>query len=293
MKKYKLRLPKTGAIYGIVLFVILYSILLKGNYVTVNNIMNVFRQSATLCTLAICAFLAILTHQIDLSLGSIVSMSGIVLGLLLNAGTPLALAVMGAVLSGTAVGALNGVLAGYTTIPPFIITLATMNIANVVILEGTPATQMNADRAGTATDVCKKYEGVNIVASQPCYANRETAMTTMENILQSTQDIDIVWALNDPTALGAQQAIEAAGLSDIDIVAIDGTPDAIASIIKGRSIRYTMDQAPFDMGAFTVQAAYDILEGKSVDPIIRCGGTSIGPDNAQTHMDTYYPDYEY
>ncbi len=165
--------------------------------------------------------------------------------------------------------------------------------ANVVILEGTPATQMNADRAGTDTDVCKKYEGVNIVASQPCYANRETAMTTMENILQSTQDIDIVWALNDPTALGAQQAIEAAGLSDIDIVAIDGTPDAIASIIKGRSIRYTMDQAPFDMGAFTVQAAYDILEGKSVDPIIRCGGTAIGPDNAQTHMDTYYPDYEY
>ncbi|MDE7004506.1 MAG: ABC transporter permease [Oscillospiraceae bacterium] len=134
MKKYKLRLPKTGAIYGIVLFVILYSILLKGNYVTVNNIMNVFRQSATLCTLAICAFLAILTHQIDLSLGSIVSMSGIVLGLLLNAGTPLALAVMGAVLSGTAVGALNGVLAGYTTIPPFIITLATMNIAKSIAL---------------------------------------------------------------------------------------------------------------------------------------------------------------
>ena len=40
MKKYKLRLPKTGAIYGIILFVILYSILLKGNYVTVNNIMK-------------------------------------------------------------------------------------------------------------------------------------------------------------------------------------------------------------------------------------------------------------
>lgn len=165
--------------------------------------------------------------------------------------------------------------------------------ANVVILEGTPATQMNADRAGTATDVCKKYEGVNIVSSQPCYANRETGMTTMENILQSTQDIDIVWALNDPTALGAQQAIEAANLTDIDIVAIDGTPDAIASIIKGRNIKYTMDQAPFDMGAFTIQAAYDILEGKSVDPVIRCGGTAIGPDNAQNHMDTYYPEYEY
>lgn len=165
--------------------------------------------------------------------------------------------------------------------------------ANVVILEGTPATQMNADRAGTATEVCNKYEGVTIVASQPCYANRETAMTTMENILQSTTDIDIVWALNDPSALGAQQAIEAAGLTGIDIVAIDGTPDAIASIINGRCIKYTVDQAPFDMGAFTVQAAYDILEGKEVGPIIRCGGTCIGPDTAVAHMEKYYPDYEY
>lgn len=165
--------------------------------------------------------------------------------------------------------------------------------AKVVILEGTPATQMNADRAGTATEVCNKYEGVEIVASQPCNANRELAMTTMENILQSTPDIDIVWALNDPTGLGAQQAIEAAGLSGIDIVAIDGTPDAIASIINGRGMKYTMDQAPFDMGAFTVQAAYDILTGKAVEPIIRCGGTCIGPDNAVEHLKTYYPNYEY
>ena len=165
--------------------------------------------------------------------------------------------------------------------------------AKVVILEGTPATQMNADRAGTATAVCDKYEGVEIVASQPCNANREQAMTVMENILQSTQDIDIVWALNDPTALGAQQAIEAAGLSGIDIVAIDGTPDGIASIINERGMKYTMDQGPFDMGAFTVQAAYDILTGKDVDAIIRCGGTCIGPDNAVEHMETFYPDYEY
>ena len=165
--------------------------------------------------------------------------------------------------------------------------------AKVVILEGTPATQMNADRAGTATAVCEKYEGVEIVASQPCYANRETAMTTMENILQSTTDIDIVWALNDPTGLGAQQAIEAAGLTGIDIVAIDGTPDAIASIINGRGMKYTMDQAPFDMGAFTIQAAYDILTGKEVEPIIRCGGNCIGPENAEEHMATYYPDYDY
>lgn len=165
--------------------------------------------------------------------------------------------------------------------------------ADVVVLEGTPATQMNADRAGTATDVCNQYEGVNIVASQPCYATRETAMTTMENILQSTSEIDVVWALNDPTALGALQAIEGAGLSGIDIVSIDGTPEAIAAIINERGIKYTVDQAPFDMGALVVQAAYDILEGNEIESVIRCGGTIIGPENAVEHMDTYYSDYEY
>lgn len=134
MKKIKLRLPKTGAIYAIVLFVIIYSFLLNGQYLTVNNIINVLHQSSTLCILSISAFLAILTHQIDLSLGSIVSLSGVVLGLLLNSGVPLPLAILGAVLSGTAIGAINGVIAGYTTIPPFIVTLATMNIASSIAL---------------------------------------------------------------------------------------------------------------------------------------------------------------
>lgn len=136
MKKGKLRfhLPKMGAIYGIVFFIILYSILLEGRYLTLNNVINVLRQSATLSILSIAAFLVILTHQIDLSLGAVTSLSGIVLGMLLARNVPLPLAILGAVLSGTCVGALNGVLAGYTTIPTFIITLATMNIAQSVAL---------------------------------------------------------------------------------------------------------------------------------------------------------------
>ena len=68
MEKRKLWLPKTGAIYAIALFVIIYSILLNGRYLTVNNVINVLHQSSTLCLLSISAFLAILTHQIYLVL---------------------------------------------------------------------------------------------------------------------------------------------------------------------------------------------------------------------------------
>lgn len=133
-KKIQLRMPKTGAIYAIILFAVLYSILLHGQYLTLTNIVNVLRQSSTLCILSIAAFLTILTHQLDLSVGYVASLSGIVLGMMMQAGCPLIICILGAVLSGTAVGALNGVLAGYTTIPPFIITLATMNIAKSLAL---------------------------------------------------------------------------------------------------------------------------------------------------------------
>lgn len=134
LKEMKLRLPKTGAIYAIVLFSIFYSVLLHGQYLTLTNIVNVLRQSSTLCILTIAAFLTILTHQLDLSIGYVASLSGVVLGMMLDAGYPLLVCILAAVLSGTAFGALNGVIAGCTTIPPFIITLATMNIAKSVAL---------------------------------------------------------------------------------------------------------------------------------------------------------------
>lgn len=164
--------------------------------------------------------------------------------------------------------------------------------ANVVILEGTPATLQNNERCGTAAAVCDKYEGVQIVASQPTNANREIAMTTMENILQSTTDIDIVFAINDSVGLGAQQAIEAAGVTGIDIVGIDGTPDSVTSIMAGRAYKYSMDQGPFDCGSAVIQAAVDAIEGKELEKVVHVGGTCVGADNAQEHMDKYYPDYQ-
>lgn len=134
LKDKKIQLPKTGAIYAIILFAALYSILLHGQYLTLTNIVNVLRQSATLCILTIAAFLTILTHQLDLSIGYVASLAGVVMGMMMQAGYPLAVCILAAVLSGTAFGALNGVIAGFTTIPPFIITLATMNIAKSVAL---------------------------------------------------------------------------------------------------------------------------------------------------------------
>ncbi len=125
----KVKLPRTGAFYAIILFVAFFSLTAK-NYFSISNFTNIMQQSAVLSVITICSFLAILTHQTDLSVGGVAGMAGIVAALLMRSGVSLPLVFIIALGSGMAIGVLNGVLAGFTNMPTFIITLATMSIAN-------------------------------------------------------------------------------------------------------------------------------------------------------------------
>lgn len=162
---------------------------------------------------------------------------------------------------------------------------------NLVIIEGDPAGYQNIQRTSAITDLIEnEYPDVNIVARQPGYANREKSMNAMENILQSNPDIDMVWAINDVSAMGCVQAIEGAGKEGIDVIGIDGTPEGATAVKDGR-LKYTIDQGPFDQGAFSVQAAVDYINGKTVEDTIATGGTIVDASNANKFLAKYYPDY--
>lgn len=82
----------------------------------------------------------------------------------------------------------------------------------------------------------------------------------MENILQTHQDIQAVFSQNDEMALGAMEAINAAGLQDdIIVIGFDGTEDALQSISNGE-LNATIAQQPEEMGRLAVQAAYDFTK---------------------------------
>jgi ribose transport system permease protein len=99
-------------------------------FLTTNNIMNVLRQVATNLYIACAMTMIIILGGIDLSVGSIVGLSGCVTGgLIAYAQWPMPLAVLMGILIGLASGAFNGLWISKTTIPPFIVTLAMMNIA--------------------------------------------------------------------------------------------------------------------------------------------------------------------
>ncbi|MDR1108736.1 MAG: ABC transporter permease [Spirochaetaceae bacterium] len=99
-------------------------------FLTTNNIMNVLRQVATNIYIACGMTMIIILGGIDLSVGSIVGLSGCVTAMLIAYnGWPIALAVGAGIFMGVLSGAFNGLVVSKTTIPPFIVTLAMMNIA--------------------------------------------------------------------------------------------------------------------------------------------------------------------
>ena len=90
------------------------------------NVVDIFLASMPVLIVALGMTLVILSGQIDISVGSVFAICGVVAGLLAKAGVPLVLAMAGCWLAGAAFGALNGGLVAYARIPSIVATLATM-----------------------------------------------------------------------------------------------------------------------------------------------------------------------
>lgn len=99
-------------------------------FLTGSNISNVLRQITTNANLAFGMTFAIILCGIDLSVGSILAFSGtLCAGLIANSNVPVAIAVLVGILAGTFLGFINGLIIAKTQMPPFIVTLAMMQIA--------------------------------------------------------------------------------------------------------------------------------------------------------------------
>lgn len=102
----------------------------RTTFPTMKNIFNVLRQSAPNVMLACGMTMCILLGGIDLSVGSIIAMSGCLgAGAVVWGGMPEVIGILIGLLSGAVFGMFNGILIAKTTIPPFIVTLASQNIA--------------------------------------------------------------------------------------------------------------------------------------------------------------------
>ena len=106
------------------------------------------------------------------------------------------------------------------------------------------------------------YENIGDIE---CKGQLEVSQPLVENVLTKTKDIDVVVALNDPSAMGAMAALDAEHmLSDVLVYGADGSPEAKTMIYKNR-MTATAAQSPRITGKKTVEMLYKILAGKPVE----------------------------
>ncbi|GAA0485649.1 ribose ABC transporter substrate-binding protein RbsB [Salinibacillus aidingensis] len=137
----------------------------------------------------------------------------------------------------------------------------------VVELEGIPGSSAARERGEGFHNVVDEEEGIEIVAKQTANFNRSEGLTVMENIIQGTDQIDAVFAHNDEMALGALQALSAAGLEDVTVVGFDATDDAVKAVEEGR-LAATIAQQPTLIGEKAIETAVKVSKGESVDEFI-------------------------
>jgi ribose/xylose/arabinose/galactoside ABC-type transport system permease subunit len=137
--------------YAIAVVLLVLVVLLElfvPSFRSIGNVQNILLQTSINSLLAIGATLTILTGGIDLSVGSIVGLTGIVAALLGKnpGGGPFVTALMAGIAAGLSLGAINGGLVAFVRIPPFVVTLGMMSIARslaFVLSQGQPISDLS------------------------------------------------------------------------------------------------------------------------------------------------------
>ncbi len=157
---------------------------------------------------------------------------------------------------------------------------------NIVIIEGPMGQSAQLQRIEGIENVLKNYPNIKELARNTANWSRSEAMTLMETWISTFGDeIDAVIAENDEMALGAREAIVAAGM-DIPCIGIDGITDAVAAIQNGNMIASDFQNAEGQMiGA--IETAVKAIKGEQVEKFYWIPFEMITPENAAEYVNKY------
>lgn len=144
----------------------------------------------------------------------------------------------------------------------------TQGKGKVAELEGIPGTSAANDRGKGFHQAVDGKADLKVVAKQPADFDRAKGLKVMENILQANPEIAAVFAHNDEMALGALEAIKAAGKEGkVSVVGFDATDDAVKAVKDGK-LAGTVAQKPKEIGRIAVEAAVKVADKQPVDAFI-------------------------
>ena len=114
--------------------------------------------------------------------------------------------------------------------------------------------QKNGDEEPTGKYTGGQGGDYEIFCNEPTNGAQDQGRTAMETCLNKSKDINLVYTINEPAAVGAAEALEAAGLKDVTIVSVDGGCSPGIEAVKEGVIGATSQQYPTKMAELGVEA---------------------------------------
>ncbi|MFC8303004.1 ABC transporter substrate-binding protein [Specibacter sp. NPDC057265] len=161
---------------------------------------------------------------------------------------------------------------------------------NIVELQGTTGAAPANDRMSGFADVIKAEPKFKMIASQTGDFTRSGGKQVMEAFLKSNPTIDVVYAHNDDMALGAIEAIEAAGKvpgKDITIISVDATKDGMTAAADGK-INFIVECNPL-LGDQLMDLTKKVVAGETVPERVVTEETTFDSEQAKAAL----PEREY
>ncbi len=162
--------------------------------------------------------------------------------------------------------------------------------AGIVELQGTAGSSVANDRSKGFMNIISKNPEMKILASQPANFTRAEGQKVMENLIQAhNKAITAVYTHNDEMALGAIQALKAAGMNpgkDVLVVSIDGQKSALEAIIAG-DMNITVESNP-RFGPVAFETYEKFLNGEQLPPKITLDDKFYDANNAAQFVNEAY-----
>jgi ribose transport system substrate-binding protein len=131
----------------------------------------------------------------------------------------------------------------------------------VVIMNGPPVSAV-VDRVNGCKEVLGQHPGIEILSdSQNGQGSREGGLEVMIGLLTANPELDGVFTINDPQAIGADLAAKQLGRTDLFITSVDGAPDIEQALKSETLIEASSAQDPNKMAQMAVEVGYQIMQG--------------------------------
>ena len=150
-----------------------------------------------------------------------------------------------------------------------------------VIIQNGPQVGAVVDRVKGCKEVLAKNPKIEILSDdQDGKGSREGGLTIMQGHLTRFPQVDAVFTINDPQAVGSDLAAKQLGRSEFFITSVDGAPD-IETALKGNTlVQASASQDPYKIAQTAVEVGYKIMNGEApAEPMILLPSELITRDN--------------